>query len=219
MRADSAAGVVTFSCNGSFIASFALPAEPVKLAWCGFNGSKVRLESCSVSGSSMLSDCDGSCSRSHGADGACLVCGDSWGPHTGHNCNKTGFSGRRGSWVVAKTGAAASAAAASVAVPVAFAVGSRVTLAAGYESRSDASSGPLRPGDEGAVVELGDKRLKVQAKAGAKSGSSWWYDIPAIRVITVSGPLRWHLVNALIYIYHDKVKCNHHVDLSFMLLV
>ena len=84
--------------------------------------------------------------------------------------------------------ASTSAAPPAVVLPAAvgFAVGSRVTLAAGYESSSDASSGPLRPGDEGAVVELGDKRLKVQAKTGAKSGSSWWYDIPAIQLKPVS---------------------------------
>ena len=56
------------------------------------------------------SGCDSSCSRSHSSDGPCLVCGDNWGPHSGHNCNKDGFRGRRGSWAVGGAAAAAASA-------------------------------------------------------------------------------------------------------------
>jgi hypothetical protein len=38
--------------------------------------------------------CDSSCSRSHASDGACLVCGKPYGPHSGHSCQ----DGKRGSW-------------------------------------------------------------------------------------------------------------------------
>ena len=41
--------------------------------------------------------CDAACSRSHDRDGACLMCGQSWGPHNGHTCPR---SGTRGSWVL-----------------------------------------------------------------------------------------------------------------------
>jgi len=41
--------------------------------------------------------CDGSCTTSHSGQGNCLICGEGWGSHSGHNCS----GGRgRGSWPV-----------------------------------------------------------------------------------------------------------------------
>jgi len=41
--------------------------------------------------------CGPTCGRSHSGDGDCLVCGQGWGNHNGHNCS----GGRgRGSWRV-----------------------------------------------------------------------------------------------------------------------
>ena len=41
--------------------------------------------------------CDSACSRSHSGQ-SCLVCGEGWGEHRGHNCTKSGFAGRRGAF-------------------------------------------------------------------------------------------------------------------------
>jgi KRAB domain-containing zinc finger protein len=57
-----------------------------------------------VSSTATSAGCGVSCSRSHGADGHCLVCGQLWGPHNGHEC----LSGARGSWpITPKSDAAA----------------------------------------------------------------------------------------------------------------
>ena len=45
--------------------------------------------------------CDSLCSRSHSTDGNCLVCGETWGGHSGHDC--PGGRGR-GSWRVGSGG-------------------------------------------------------------------------------------------------------------------
>ena len=44
--------------------------------------------------------CGPDCTRSHSGDGNCLVCGQGWGSHSGHNCNFGPERGARGSWVV-----------------------------------------------------------------------------------------------------------------------
>ena len=44
--------------------------------------------------SAVPAGCGADCSQSHAGDGACLVCGRGWGPHSGHRCRE----GTRGSW-------------------------------------------------------------------------------------------------------------------------
>ena len=61
--------------------------------------------------------------------------------------------------------------------------GSIVSLADGFASHSDASDGPLQPGDRGEVVatDSSGKPLKVKALTGSKVGSAWWYNTAALR--------------------------------------
>ena len=69
-------------------------------------------------------------------------------------------------------------------------VGSKVQLAIGFESVSDAGSGPLRPGDVGTVVKVrgaGDQ-TSFNVK-GPADGRTWWYRRSAIRIAVETGPL------------------------------
>ena len=63
-------------------------------------------------------------------------------------------------------------------------VGSRVTLAPGYQDVGDAGSGPLKPGDIGVVVT--DDRsgcpYNIRAETGASVGKSWWYRAAAVKL-------------------------------------
>jgi hypothetical protein len=49
--------------------------------------------------SPSMQGCGTECSSSHSGDGNCLVCGLGWSPHNGHNCTRSPFAGRRGSWL------------------------------------------------------------------------------------------------------------------------
>ena len=112
--------------------------------------------------------CGPACSLSHSSDGLCLVCGDNWGPHSDHNCNKDGFKGRRGAWIVS----------------TALQVGSKVKLSGSFEGVSDAAKGPLAVGDAGEIIEIGSTgRRRVEAKTGRKVGKVWWYDIAALELV------------------------------------
>jgi len=42
--------------------------------------------------------CDASCSQAHYTDGACLICGQDYGLHLGHECKAASNAGSRGSW-------------------------------------------------------------------------------------------------------------------------
>ena len=63
-------------------------------------------------------------------------------------------------------------------------IGALVVLTDGYASHGDASGGPLKPGDEGKVVEAkgGGGRVRVRALTGSKVGKDWWYDQAALRL-------------------------------------
>ena len=67
-------------------------------------------------------------------------------------------------------------------------VGCKVKPAAGFEDVSDASSGPLSPGDVGTVLKIrtGEEN-SYQVKS--KTGGCWWYRRRAIRLVPESGPL------------------------------
>ena len=54
--------------------------------------------------------------------------------------------------------------------------GAQVKLSDDYADHSDASSGPLKPGDVGTLVKGSGKRYQVQAS----DGRTWWYDKAAI---------------------------------------
>ena len=60
---------------------------------------------------------------------------------------------------------------------VRFTIGTRVVLAVDYTRYSDASEGPLRPGDVGVLKSDGGTRFRVKCSNGRK----WWYDIAALR--------------------------------------
>lgn len=63
--------------------------------------------------------------------------------------------------------------------------GSRVQLAEGWESVSDAQAGPLKPGDIGTITSITARTCHVKAP----NGSTWWYQLTALRIAHVSGPL------------------------------
>ena len=60
-------------------------------------------------------------------------------------------------------------------------VGDRVVLSAGYVALSDASGGPLAPGQVGVVLK-DDRSSKPFQVRCAESGSEWWYQRGAIEV-------------------------------------
>jgi hypothetical protein len=70
-----------------------------------------------------------------------------------------------------------------------IAIGSKVRLADGFESVSDAALGPLRPGNVGTVLKtrLGGEETSFNVKAA--NGKTWWYRRNAIRIAAESGPL------------------------------
>lgn len=61
------------------------------------------------------------------------------------------------------------------------AVGDRVRLREGWESVGDASGGPLRPGDEGTILE--DDGSTCPFYIEAESGKNWWYKPAAIEKV------------------------------------
>jgi hypothetical protein len=61
-------------------------------------------------------------------------------------------------------------------------VGGMVSLASGYADHSDASGGPLAPGDVGELVE--DDGSGKPFKVRANNGKSWWYNAEAIQSST-----------------------------------
>jgi len=63
-----------------------------------------------------------------------------------------------------------------------------VQLAVGFESISDAGSGPLRPGDVGTVLNTREAD-ETSFNVKAASGKTWWYRRSAIRIAVESGPL------------------------------
>lgn len=69
-------------------------------------------------------------------------------------------------------------------------VGDFVKLAEGYAAHSDASSGPMRPGQAGVVVSRGSEgrvpfRVRVkQLGPDGPTGAEWWYDVQAISKVS-----------------------------------
>ena len=61
----------------------------------------------------------------------------------------------------------------------AFVVGCKVKLAQDYASRSDASGGPLKPGDIGTLIEDDKSSKPFQVEF---NGKKWWYDRLALEV-------------------------------------
>ena len=64
----------------------------------------------------------------------------------------------------------------------AFVVGCKVKLAQDYASRSDASGGPLKPGDIGTLIEDDKSSKPFQVEF---NGKKWWYDRLALEVAAV----------------------------------
>lgn len=57
-------------------------------------------------------------------------------------------------------------------------VGDEVMLSNRYELISDATQGPMRPGDRGEIIEEGWPRLPFNVRA--PSGLTWWYQPEAL---------------------------------------
>ena len=57
--------------------------------------------------------------------------------------------------------------------------GTEVILSENYEDYSDASKGPLKPGEIGFIVSADNRRCQIRAE---KSGRTWWYDCRALFV-------------------------------------
>ena len=72
-----------------------------------------------------------------------------------------------------------SAAAASTPPTGEIVAGTRVMLSADYSSHSDASEGPLQPGQVDVVERVGG--------SGRRSVRGWWYDLAALQHASVSG--------------------------------
>ena len=48
---------------------------------------------CIIAGGNSAQGCRDGCTRNHASDGPCLVCGDSYGSHSGHTCMSSGRTG------------------------------------------------------------------------------------------------------------------------------
>ena len=70
--------------------------EAAELAWSLRHSGHLR---CVLAGGASAQGCKEDCTRSHHNDGNCLVCGQSWGCHSGHTCP----DGRLGSWLISKS--------------------------------------------------------------------------------------------------------------------
>ena len=65
-----------------------------------------------------------------------------------------------------------------------FAIGCHLTVVPTYASYSDASGGPLKPGDIGELVvdDRGAKPYKVESLTGDGVGRTWWYEANALEL-------------------------------------
>ena len=60
----------------------------------------------------------------------------------------------------------------------------QVQLSSGYEQYSDASDGPLKPGETGTLVE--DDGSGKPYRVDAADGKTWWYQMEALEAAQVS---------------------------------
>jgi hypothetical protein len=58
--------------------------------------------------------------------------------------------------------------------------GAQVILTSCYADYDDASSGPLKPGDIGTILEVDEDDPLKQYKVGAANGKKWWYHKNAV---------------------------------------
>lgn len=71
--------------------------------------------------------------------------------------------------------------------------GSAVSLTADYAAFSNATGGPLQPGDVGKVVQthVSGERFKVKALSGDGMGKEWWYDKGAVAIAAKACAWKW----------------------------
>jgi hypothetical protein len=80
-----------------------------------------------------------------------------------------------------------------------FQVGDLVTVGSEYEGFADASSGPVKPGEFGKVIEVGGGRQPIKVEA---NGRGWWYMTEALQM-SVGGAIHPSVVGQRVLLAPD----------------